>query len=95
LKETIMARSSIFGTEKAPRQAPCHDAEVLGHSDSSDSGSDIQGELHLKTDEFEPLSSEETRGTAPDLVSIDAPQGVGLENLAAGAPGLQIADKPS
>ncbi|MBC7699681.1 hypothetical protein [Aquabacterium sp.] len=123
-----MARSSIFGTEQAPRHAPGHDADALGPSDSSDSGSDIQGELHLETDDFETLSAaisgagntdlqsdtdsggtgergsavpehireggdispdrvilsgEEALETDPDLVSIDDPQGVDLENLVA------------
>ena len=123
-----MARSSIFGTEQAPRHAPGHDADALGPSDSSDSGSDIQGELHLETDDYETLSAaisgagntdlqsdsdtggtgergsaipdhireggdiapdrvilsgEEALDTDPDLVSIDDPQGVDLENLAA------------
>ena len=123
-----MARSSIFGTEQAPRHAPGHDADALGPSDSSDSGSDIQGELHLETDDFETLSAaisgagntdlqsdsdsggtgergsavpdhireggdiapdrvilsgEEALETNPDLVSIDDPQAVDLENLVA------------
>lgn len=123
-----MARSSIFGTEQAPRHAPGHDADALGPSDSSDSGSDIQGELHLETDDYETLSAaisgsgntalqsdsdtggtgergsampehvreggdiapdrvilsgEEALETNPDLVSIDDPQSVDLENLVA------------
>ncbi|MDI1260633.1 hypothetical protein [Aquabacterium sp.] len=123
-----MAKSSIFGTHQAPRHAPGHDADALGPSDSSDSGSDIQGELHLETDDFETLSAaisgagntaltsdtdaggtgergsavpehireggdispdrvilsgEEALETNPDLVSIDDPEGVDLENLVA------------
>ena len=123
-----MARSSIFGTEQAPRHAPGHGADALGPSDSSDSGSDIQGELHLETDDYETLSAaisgagntdlqsdsdtggtgergsavpehireggdispdriilsgEEALETNPDLVSIDDPQSVDLENLIA------------
>ena len=45
-----MARSSITGGERAPQQAPGRDAETLGPSDTSDSGSDIQGATRLKTD---------------------------------------------
>ncbi len=123
-----MAKSSIFGTEQAPRHAAGRDADALGPSDSSDSGSDIQGELHLETDDYETLSAaisgagntdrqsdsdtggtgerasavpehihegadiapdrvilsgEEALETDPELVSIDDPEGVDLENLAA------------
>jgi hypothetical protein len=42
-----MARSSITGAERAPAQAEGRDVESLGPSDSSDSGSDVQGELEL------------------------------------------------
>ncbi|HEX6707270.1 MAG TPA: hypothetical protein VF169_21105 [Albitalea sp.] len=42
-----MARSSITGAERAPTQAEGRDVEALGPSDTSDSGSDVQGELDL------------------------------------------------
>ncbi len=45
-----MSHSSILGGERAPQQARGRDAETLGPSDSSDSGSDIQGASRLKTD---------------------------------------------
>ena len=45
-----MARSSIMGGERAPQQAKGRNAETLGPSDTSDSGSDIQGASRLKTD---------------------------------------------
>ena len=45
-----MARSSIMGGERAPQQAKGRSAETLGPSDTSDSGSDIQGATRLKTD---------------------------------------------
>jgi hypothetical protein len=45
-----MSRSSILGGDRAPQQARGRDAETLGPSDSSDSGSDIQGASRLKTD---------------------------------------------
>lgn len=124
-----MARSSILGTEQAPTIASGRDADLLGPSDSSDSGSDIQGELHLETggDDFEsraaaisgagntdPLSDSDTGGTGergsavpehireggdigpdriilsaeesldaddPDLVGIDDPESVDIDNL--------------
>jgi hypothetical protein len=122
-----MARSSNLGAQQAPTFAPGRDADLLGPSDSSDSGSDIQGELHLETDDdiesraaaisgagnTDPLSDSDSAGTGerasavpehthdgadigpdhivlsaeealetdPDLVSIDDPEGVDIENL--------------
>lgn len=47
-----MAYSSILGAEVAPTQPSGRDAELLGPSDSSDSGSDAVGtdELHADSD---------------------------------------------
>ena len=45
-----MSQSNILGGERAPQHAKGRDAEVLGPSDTSDSGSDIQGASRLKTD---------------------------------------------
>ena len=45
-----MSQSSILGGDRAPQQARGRDAEALGPSDTSDSGSDIQGSTRLKTD---------------------------------------------
>ncbi len=45
-----MSHSSILGGDRAPQQAAGRDAETLGPSDTSDSGSDIQGATRLKTD---------------------------------------------
>lgn len=47
-----MAYSSILGAETAPQQPSGRDAELLGPSDSSDSGSDALGtaELHADSD---------------------------------------------
>ncbi|MGZ3425859.1 MAG: hypothetical protein ACXWCU_12425 [Caldimonas sp.] len=45
-----MAQSSIMGGERAPQQARGRSAKTLGPSDTSDSGSDIQGASRLKTD---------------------------------------------
>lgn len=42
-----MATSSILGAERAASQAEGRDVERLGPSDTSDSGSDVQGELDL------------------------------------------------
>lgn len=46
-----MATSSIMGAERAAPQAEGRDVELLGPSDTSDSGSDIQGELDLASPE--------------------------------------------
>ncbi len=47
-----MAYSSILGADVAPTQPSGRDAEMLGPSDSSDSGSDAMGtdELHADSD---------------------------------------------
>lgn len=47
-----MAYSSILGAETAPTQPSGRDAELLGPSDSSDSGSDAVGtaEVHADSD---------------------------------------------
>jgi hypothetical protein len=63
-----MAQSSILGADRAPTQAPGRDSGVLGPSDSSDSGSDIQGEVEPGIDEFgntrpAPESDSDAEGT--------------------------------
>jgi hypothetical protein len=45
-----MAQSSILGGERAPVQARGRSADLLGPSDSSDSGSDVMGEMPMATD---------------------------------------------
>ena len=45
-----MAQSSILGGERAPTQARGRSADLLGPSDSSDSGSDVMGEMPMATD---------------------------------------------
>ena len=44
-----MSNSSILGGTAAPRQAEGKDVDLLGPSDSSDSGSDVQGERAMPT----------------------------------------------
>ena len=67
-----MARSSITGADRAPTQAEGRDVESLGPSDSSDSGSDVQGELDLAQpiDLDNPTSGQEQPGLDSDS---DAP----------------------
>ncbi|MEO8080872.1 MAG: hypothetical protein ABI641_10100 [Caldimonas sp.] len=45
-----MSHSSILGGERAPQEPAGRSVDRLGPSDSSDSGSDVQGEGRLKTD---------------------------------------------
>jgi hypothetical protein len=45
-----MSQSSFVGGDRAPQQAKGRGADVLGPSDTSDSGSDIQSASRLKTD---------------------------------------------
>lgn len=124
-----MAKNSILGATPAPPHAAGRDADLLGPSDSSDSGADIQGQLHLETvDDFESraaaisgagntglqadsdtagtgergpavpedwrdggdiapdrvvLSAQEALDSDPDLVSLDDPEAVDLDNLTA------------
>lgn len=63
-----MARSSITGADKAPTQAEGRDVEALGPSDSSDSGSDVQGELELASpiDLDRPVGGQEQPGLGSD-----------------------------
>ncbi|MDQ6627597.1 MAG: hypothetical protein M3Z29_03985 [Pseudomonadota bacterium] len=69
-----MSQSSILGGERAPQQAKGRSADTLGPSDSSDSGSDIQGATRLKTDAEEG----ELGGATPiDLDSDSDAMGTG------------------
>jgi hypothetical protein len=45
-----MSQSSFVGGDRAPQQAKGRGADVLGPSDTSDSGSDVQSSSRLKTD---------------------------------------------
>jgi hypothetical protein len=78
-----MARSSILGADRAPAQAPGRDSGALGPSDSSDSGSDIQGKLDLSggRDEFGtvqpgPGSDSDAEGTGEREAGDIAPDHV-------------------
>ncbi len=46
-----MATSSILGGNRAAKQAQGRDVDALGPSDSSDSGSDVQGAFELDDDD--------------------------------------------
>lgn len=69
-----MATSSILGADRAPSQASGRDVEALGPSDSSDSGSDVQGELDLSV----PTDLDQTVAvTQPGLASDSDSAGTG------------------
>ncbi len=63
-----MSHSSILGGERAPQHANGRDSDVLGPSDTSDSGSDIQGATRLKTDAEEG----ELGGATPVATNSDS-----------------------
>src|SRR5687767_14177088 len=44
-----MSNSSILGGEKVAPRPEAHDVDLLGPSDTSDSGSDVQGERRMPT----------------------------------------------
>jgi hypothetical protein len=67
-RSEFMSQSSILGGDRAPQQARGRDAETLGPSDTSDSGSDIQGATRLKTDAEEG----EMGGATPIDVDSDS-----------------------
>lgn len=75
-----MARSSITGADKAPKQAEGRDVEALGPSDSSDSGSDVQGELELAS----PIDLDRSVGgqEQPGLESDSDAEGTGERGAA-------------
>ncbi|HEV7578398.1 MAG TPA: hypothetical protein VGO85_20385 [Caldimonas sp.] len=63
-----MSHSSILGGDAAPQQAPGRDAETLGPSDTSDSGSDVHGATRMKT---EPEEGPEAGGATPVVEDSD------------------------
>ncbi|MEO5843445.1 MAG: hypothetical protein ABIQ33_01250 [Caldimonas sp.] len=67
-----MSHSSILGGDRAPQQARGRDAGALGPSDTSDSGSDVQGATRLKTETEE---GEETGGATPIVEDADSDSG--------------------
>ena len=75
-----MARSSITGADKAPTPAEGRDVEALGPSDSSDSGSDVQGEMDLAS----PIDLDRTVGgqEQPGLESDTDAAGTGERGAA-------------
>lgn len=67
-----MATSSILGGERAPVQSTGRGTDALGPSDSSDSGSDVQGERG-----FDALEPGQIGGDRADLGSDSDALGTG------------------
>ena len=72
-----MATSSILGGVRAPVQSPGRDTDALGPSDSSDSGSDVQGERA-----FDALDEGEMGGDRANLSSDTDASGTGERGAA-------------
>ena len=72
-----MATSSILGGERAPTTPSGRDTDALGPSDSSDSGSDVQGERG-----FDALDEGQIGGDRADLGSDSDAPGTGERGAA-------------
>ena len=81
-----MATSSILGGERAARQADGKDVDRLGPSDTSDSGSDVQGERPMATGPDNPA---EWGAIVTDLASDTDASGTGER---ASVDGSDVAD---
>ena len=62
-----MATSNILGGNRTPKQARGRDVDALGPSDSSDSGSDVQGTFDLDdSDQFDTNAGARQTGMEGD-----------------------------
>ena len=84
-----MSNSSILGGESAATRAAGRDVDLLGPSDSSDSGSDVQGEQTMATDADNPG---ELGAVTTDLDSDSDALGTGERRAAAGDAGRDGGD---
>lgn len=84
-----MARSSILGGDTAASYASGKDVDSLGPSDSSDSGSDVQGERVMPT---RPGRADELGAVPVDLASDSDSVGTGERASADGNDGPDGAD---
>lgn len=84
-----MTSSSILGGERAAARAAGKDVDALGPSDSSDSGSDVQGEREMSTGADQP----DELGAMPVQGSNDSDaRGTGERASATGRDGRDGAD---
>lgn len=84
-----MARSSIMGGSTAPERASGTDADALGPSNSSDSGSDIQGAREMAT---APDNEAEWGAIVAEGSSDSDADGTGERASAAGGSGRENGD---
>jgi hypothetical protein len=101
-------RSSILGGERVARRASGKDVDTLGPSDSSDSGSDVQGERAMPTgadlpDELGALpvrgdndSDSAGTGERASATGADAPDGADIapDRIRRAGPGADDPDAP-
>ncbi len=84
-----MSNSSILGGESAPGRAAGRDTDALGPSDSSDSGSDVQGERSMPTGAD---NAGELGALTVDLDSDSDSSGTGERGAATGSGGRDGGD---
>ena len=84
-----MATSSILGGERATARASGRDVDALGPSDTSDSGSDVQGERTMPT---QPDNPGEYGALTVDLGSDSDASGTGERASATGRDPIDGAD---
>lgn len=84
-----MTNSSFLGGERAAQYPPGRDADALGPSDSSDSGSNVQGERSLRG---EGDHADELGSLIVDTASDSDACGTGERASATGRDGLDGAD---
>lgn len=84
-----MSKSSILGGTPAPREAKGKDVDALGPSDTSDSGSDVQGERPMAT---APDNPGEWGAVVADMNSDTDSAGTGDRASADGDPPRDGAD---
>lgn len=84
-----MARSSILGGETPATRPSGNDMDMLGPSDTSDSGSDVQGERRMAT---APDNAAEWGAVVPDHDSDSDASGTGERGSAVGDDGRANAD---
>lgn len=84
-----MARSSIMGGETPATRPSGNDMDLLGPSDTSDSGSDVQGERRMAT---APDNAAEWGAVVADHDSDSDASGTGERGAAVGDDGRANAD---
>lgn len=103
-----MAQNIILGADRAPQIPPGHDIDALGPSDTSDTGSDVQGtvipgeipqhldDLHTRHESEDSLRQEIHRADSDTTATGERASAILSENLRDGgdiAPD-QIVDTP-